>query len=263
MLVIGRWARNGEMKRELTIRNRFLPTWSNTGKELAIVAQKRRNGQMQYWIEIIKKDLGRWKTTTIKGSISQETPEEASWSLDDRSLVAVIGGEIRFFDLVKHRATSVLLNPKPGGVIWWDEESRLIYPALWNGEPYETVGKLQNGKSRKYGVLERVYRNIERLHGTGFVLSPDRRHVLFTSDRDKNGSVKLGSETETSSELYVVNTRNARAVRVTITKADEHYPNWSPNGLTVGVITTSSDEPDSVVLYDSETWARRAVVRPF
>jgi Tol biopolymer transport system component len=64
------------------------------------------------------------------------------------------------------------------------------------------------------------------------VFSPDGRQVAFVSNRDRNGQITTGSDTEDfAAELYVMNADGSGKTRLTRTRdRDEETPSWDPSG---------------------------------
>ena len=70
----------------------------------------------------------------------------------------------------------------------------------------------------------------EPVRGVSPAWSPDGRRIAFVSFADHNGSACPVDGCPPSGEIYVVEADGTGLTRLTMSKADDEHPTWSPNG---------------------------------
>jgi Tol biopolymer transport system component len=60
--------------------------------------------------------------------------------------------------------------------------------------------------------------------------SPDGRHIAFVSFADHNGAACPAGTCTPNGEIYVVGADGTGLTRLTLSKADDEHPTWSPDG---------------------------------
>ena len=81
------------------------------------------------------------------------------------------------------------------------------------------------------------------------VWSPDGSRIVFESDRDENGDCVFYECGGHATELYVMDADGSNQLRLTRTRASEHYPAWSPDGTRIVFARTLDDDEDDFELY--------------
>jgi Tol biopolymer transport system component len=81
--------------------------------------------------------------------------------------------------------------------------------------------------------------------------SPDGRRIAFVSFADHNGSLCPADGCAPNGEIYVVNGDGTGLTRLTISKADDEHPTWSPDGSRIafasGFALSSQGHPSWLV----------------
>ena len=68
------------------------------------------------------------------------------------------------------------------------------------------------------------------VHGVSPAWSPDGSKLAFVSFADHNGSLCSHETCPPNGEIYVVSADGTGLTRLTMSKADDEHPSWSPNG---------------------------------
>jgi Tol biopolymer transport system component len=86
-------------------------------------------------------------------------------------------------------------------------------------------------------AISRDGTDLRKLAGKGLLpdWSPDGKHIVFMSTRDRTRTITAGSDTSRyAAELYVMNTDGTQQHRLTRTpRLEEAAPRWSPGGTRI------------------------------
>lgn len=88
--------------------------------------------------------------------------------------------------------------------------------------------------------------------------SPDGRQVAFTSQRDQSFWRKRGGNALPTNDIFVLDIESARLRNLTQSRAQELYPQWSPDGsavLYLRVVDDSFHDLEALDIESGRTWS--------
>jgi TolB protein len=197
------------------------PVWSPGGRRVAFERDQPAWGEDRFQVFVIAAN-GRGERPLTPGPYDVMP----AWAPDAGRLAfvrLVIGDSATISSIyavtLRGQTTALVSGSADVSPAWSPDGRQLAFARLVAGTPQLFVADATGSDVHALGIA-----------GTQPAWSPDGRRLAFVSAAAGNGRTCVAGDCSPNGEIYVVGADGAGVHRVTVSKADDAHPTWSPDG---------------------------------